>query len=101
MARPQVTDGEFGLQVLKFAANILSRVERYTRRKLRVVVRMIGFISSLDTHSLLVTFKTVIDRAISDLHSFGLTVAYALGFLIFISRFLATDLNRETITSKH
>jgi hypothetical protein len=36
--------------------------------------------------------------AIADLHTFHFTVAHALGFSVFTSRFLATDLNTETIT---
>jgi hypothetical protein len=39
--------------------------------------------------------------AIADLHTFQSTVAHAVGFSIFISRLLATDLNTETITSDH
>jgi hypothetical protein len=36
---------------------------------------------------------------ITDLHTFQFTVAHALGFSVSTSHLLATDLNRETITS--
>jgi hypothetical protein len=39
--------------------------------------------------------------AIADLQTFHFTVAHALGFSVFTSRLLATDLNTETITSNH
>jgi hypothetical protein len=39
--------------------------------------------------------------AIADFHTFQFTVAHALGFPVFTSRLLATDLNTETITSNH
>jgi hypothetical protein len=39
--------------------------------------------------------------AIADLHTFQFTVAQALGFSVFASRLLATDLNAEVIISNH
>jgi hypothetical protein len=36
--------------------------------------------------------------AIADLHTFQVTAAHALGFPVFTSHLLATDLNTETIT---
>jgi hypothetical protein len=74
---------------------ILSRVWWYARRKWRVLVRIIGFISTSVTHSLLITLKY---SAIADLHIFQFTATHALGFPVFTSRLLATDLNSETIT---
>jgi hypothetical protein len=62
---------------------------------------MIGFISSWVTHS---TLKYGPYSAISVIHIFHclqFTVANALGFWVSTSRFLATDLNTETITSNH
>jgi hypothetical protein len=59
---------------------------------------MIGFISTSITLSLLITLKY---SAIADLHNFHFTVAQALGFSVFTSRLLATDLNTETSASNH
>jgi hypothetical protein len=67
--------------------------------KWRILVRMTGFINSLVTHTLLITFK--LHRrysAIADLHTFQFTVAHTLGFSVSISRLLATDLHTETST---
>jgi hypothetical protein len=75
----------------------LSRVGWYARRKWRVLVRMIGFISILITASL--NYSQYSD--IADLHTSQFTVAHALGFSVFTSRLLVTDLNTETSTSKH
>jgi hypothetical protein len=58
---------------------------------------MIGFISTSVTHTLLITLKYRQYSAIADLHTFKLTVAYALGFPVFTSRLLATDLNTQTV----
>jgi hypothetical protein len=44
---------------------------------------------------LLITLKY---SAIADLHNFHFTVAHALGFFVYTSRFLATDVNIETRT---
>jgi hypothetical protein len=77
--------------------NILSRVGWYARLIRRVIVRMIGFYA-LWLQSLLITFKYRQYSAIADLHTFQLTVAQALGFSVFTSRILATDLNTEIIT---
>jgi hypothetical protein len=77
------------------------RVGWYTPLIRRVLVRMIGFISTLVTHSLLITFKYRQNNAIADLHTFQLTAARALEFSFSTSRLLATDLNRETIASNH
>jgi hypothetical protein len=49
-------------------------------------------------HYALITLKY---SAIADLHNFQFTVAHALGFSIFTSRLLATDLNTETSASDH
>jgi hypothetical protein len=64
----------------------------------RVLVRMIGFISSWVTHSLLITLKHRPCSAIADLHTLQHTVARALGFFVFTSLFRETDLNTVTIT---
>jgi hypothetical protein len=53
--------------------------------KLTVLYRVIGFISTSVTFSLI----------------FQSTVVHALGFSVFTSRLLATDLNTETSTSNH
>jgi hypothetical protein len=58
---------------------------------------MIGFISTLVTSSLNHTYY----RAITDLHTFLSTVPHALGFPVFTSCLLATDLNTETSISNH
>jgi hypothetical protein len=62
--------------------------------KWRVLVRMIGFISILVTSSLNYSQYS----AIADLHNLQFTVAHALGFSVFTSLVLATDLNTETST---
>jgi hypothetical protein len=77
---------------------ILSRVLWYAWRKWRVLVRMIAFISTLVTHSLLITLKYRQYSANADLHPFQFTVAHALGFSVATSRLLATDLSTETST---
>jgi hypothetical protein len=59
---------------------------------------MIGFISTLDTHSLLITFKYRQNSAIIHLHTFQFTIAHAIGFFVSTRRFPATDLNTQTIT---
>jgi hypothetical protein len=58
---------------------------------------MIGFIRTSVTSSLNHTYYS----AIPDLHTFQFTVAHALGFSVFSSRLLATDLNTEISTSNH
>jgi hypothetical protein len=58
---------------------------------------MIGFIGTSVTSSLNHTYYS----AIADLHTFQFTVAHALGFSVFTSHLLATDLNTETSTSNH
>jgi hypothetical protein len=58
---------------------------------------MIGFISTSVTNSLNHTYYS----AIADLHNLQFPVAQALGFSVFTSRLLATDLNTETSTSNH
>jgi hypothetical protein len=37
----------------------------------------------------------------ADIHNLQFTTAHALGLPVFTSRLLATDLNKETITSNH
>jgi hypothetical protein len=59
---------------------------------------MIGFISSLVTHALLITLTYWQYSAIADLHTFQFTVAHALGFSVSTNRLLAKDLNTETST---
>jgi hypothetical protein len=66
-----------------------------------VLVRMIGFISSWDTHSLLIMLTYRPNSAITRLHNVQFTIAHALGFSVFTSRFPAMDLNTETITVSH
>jgi hypothetical protein len=58
---------------------------------------MIEFISTLVTTSLNYSQYRKYS-AIADLHTFHFTVAHALGFSVFTSHLLATDLNTETIT---
>jgi hypothetical protein len=53
---------------------------------------------ALCLQSLLITIKYRQYSATADLYTFQFTVAHALGFPIFTSRLLATDLNTETIT---
>jgi hypothetical protein len=77
---------------------ILSHVGWYTQQKWRVLVRLIGFISTLVTLSLLITLKYRHYSAIADLHTLHSTVAHALGFSISTSRLLATALSTETST---
>jgi hypothetical protein len=70
--------------------------------KCRILVLVIGFISTLVTHSLLITLRYMQYRAVADvLTHCQFTVANALGFSIFSSRLLATDLNKGTSTSDH
>jgi hypothetical protein len=77
--------------------DILSRVGWYAPRKWRVLVWMIGFISTSVT-----TFLNYIyNSAIAYLYNLQFAVADALGFSVFTSRLLATDLNTEIITSNH
>jgi hypothetical protein len=58
---------------------------------------MIGVISISVTSSLNHNYY----RTIADLLNFQFTVTHALGFSVFTSRLLATDLNTQTITSNH
>jgi hypothetical protein len=58
---------------------------------------MIGFIS-LRLQPLLITLKY---SAIADVHNLQFAVTHALEFSVFTSRFLATDLNTDTVTSNH
>jgi hypothetical protein len=67
----------------------------YARLIRRVLVRMIGFISTLVTHSLLTWFKYRPYSAISHLHHLRFTVANALRFPVSTSRLLATDLSHK------
>jgi hypothetical protein len=85
----------FRRENLKF--DILPRIEWYAWRKWRVLVRMIGVISTSAT----ISFNYNWYNAIADLHTFPFTVAHTLGFCVYTSRFLETDLNTETITSDH
>jgi hypothetical protein len=59
------------------------------------------FISTLVTHSLLITFNYWQHSAVADLHNFQFTVVHALALSVSTSRLLATDLNTDTITSNH
>jgi hypothetical protein len=59
----------------------------------RVLVRMIGCVSSWVTHSPLITNRQY--SAFAHLHTFQFTVTHALGFSVSTSRLLATDLNTE------
>jgi hypothetical protein len=58
---------------------------------------MIGFIST----SITVSLNYNQWNAIADLHNLQFTVVHELGFLVSISRLLATDLNAETVASNH
>jgi hypothetical protein len=69
----------------------------YTSLIRRVLVRMIGFIRSWVTHSILVTFTHRQYSAIAHLHTLQLTVANTLWFTVSTSRLLATDFNTRII----
>jgi hypothetical protein len=69
----------------------------YTRWKWRVLVWMIGLISSWVTHSLLLTCTHRQYSAIAHLHTFQFTVAHALRFPVTTSRLLATGLDTGII----
>jgi hypothetical protein len=58
---------------------------------------MIEFISTLVT----IPHNYNQYSAIADIHAFRFTVAHALGFSVFTSRPLATDLNTESSASNH
>jgi hypothetical protein len=58
---------------------------------------MTGFISTSVTLSLDYNWYS----AITDLHNLQFTLAQVLGFSVFTSRLLATDLNTETSTSNY
>jgi hypothetical protein len=61
--------------------------------KWRVLVQMIGFISTC-LHILSITFKLHRQyNALADLHTFKFTVTHTLGFSVSTSRLLATDLH--------
>jgi hypothetical protein len=68
-----------------------------TYRGVRVLDRTIGFIGTSVTVSLNYNQYS----SIADLHTFQSTVAHALGFSVFASHLLTTDLNTETSTSNH
>jgi hypothetical protein len=55
----------------------------------------------LVTHSLLITLPHGKYSALAHLHTLQHTVARVLGFFVFNSRFLATDLNTGTLTVSH
>jgi hypothetical protein len=76
-------------------SKLLSRVRWYAWRGWRDLVRMIGFIGTLVTFSLLITIKY---SAVADLHNLQFAMAHALGSSVSTSRLLATDINTETIT---
>jgi hypothetical protein len=59
---------------------------------------MIGFISTLVKSSLNHNYYY---STIADLHNFQSIIAHALGFSVFTSHLLATDLNTETSTLNH
>jgi hypothetical protein len=79
---------------------VLSCVGWYTWREWRVLVRIIGFISTLVTIFLNYIYYRQYS-AIADLRTFQFTVAHALGFSVSTSCLLVTDLNTETINSDH
>jgi hypothetical protein len=58
---------------------------------------MTGFIST----SAAISLNYNQYSAITDLHNLQFTIAHALGFSVFTSRLLATDLNTETSVSDH
>jgi hypothetical protein len=66
-------------------------------REWRVLVRMMGFISTLVTTSPNHIYYRQYS-AIADLHTYQFTAAHALGFSVFTSYLLATDINTETRT---
>jgi hypothetical protein len=70
---------------------VTCRMVRVT--KWRVLVLLIGFISTSVTHSLLITLKYRQYSSIADIHNLHFTAAHALGFPVFTSRLLATELN--------
>jgi hypothetical protein len=65
------------------------------------MMKMIGFISTFVTHTLLVTLKYRQYSGIADLHTFEFTVAHTLGFSVSTSRLVSVGLNTGTITSNH
>jgi hypothetical protein len=67
----------------------------------QVLVRMIRFIVSWVTHSLLITPTHWQYSVIYCLHSLQFTVAHALGFSVSASRLLGTDVDAQTITVLH
>jgi hypothetical protein len=65
---------------------------------------MIGFISSLVTHSLIITLTLAFNTghtALSLIYTFQFTVAHALGFSVSTIRLVAMYLNTETSASNH
>jgi hypothetical protein len=58
---------------------------------------MMGFIGTSLTSSLNHNYYS----AIANLHNLQFTVAHALGFLVFTSRLLVTNINTETSASNH
>jgi hypothetical protein len=63
-----------------------------------VLVRMIGFISSWVTHSLLITRTHRQYSAITQLHTLQFTIAHTLGFSLSTIHLLAIDLDTGIIT---
>jgi hypothetical protein len=74
---------------------VLWRVGWYTPLIRRVLVRVIGFISSCVT----LTHRQY--SAIADTHTFQFTIAHALGFSLSTSRLLAMDFDTQTTTVSH
>jgi hypothetical protein len=81
----------------KVCHNIVTRRLVHATNR-RVLVRMIGFISTLVTHSLLITLTHRQYSANAHLHNLQITVAEAVGFPVSTSRLLTTDLITGIIT---
>jgi hypothetical protein len=80
-----------------FFSIVTCRMVRVT--KWQVLVRMIGFISPLVTHSLLITFLTqAIQRCCWFTHIPVHRCSHTLGFSVSTSHLIATDLSTETST---
>jgi hypothetical protein len=86
--------------VVLHPACVLCRICIVTCRVVCVTELTVGW-SDLLAPGLQVLLITLKYRAIADLHTSQFPVAHALGFFVFSSLLLATDLNTETSTSNH
>jgi hypothetical protein len=89
------------LKIITMRDNDIVTCWGYTPLIGRVLIRMIGFISSWVPDSPLITLIHRQYSAVAHLHHLHFTVAHALGFSVSASRLLATDLNIGIITVSH